>query len=318
MIKFENGFYLFFILILIPVLIFFFINIHKVKKTYSKIINTNKIIKRVKLRALFFSLAWFFLILALACPMWGAKPVSMRRKGVSVMIVADISKSMTTDDIKPNRLAVQKQFLKIILKKLNRASCGLVLTKGEGVLTVPLTYEKNALFSAIESLSPHIFSSHGTNLEAGVLLALNSFGDKRGNSKIIILCTDGGETKGSLLRAAEKVKKTDAVLLIIGFGTENGSKISIFDETGEAKLIESKLDELFLKKAAEISGENSKYISATQTGAITESLKIIDSGTEETEKMTYIQEPVKRNFEMLVISFIFICLGGLSLYGKEN
>ncbi|MEL3913708.1 vWA domain-containing protein [Treponema pedis] len=318
MIKFENYFYLIFILILIPILILFFINIRQLKKSYSNILNSDKIIAGIKLRTLFFSLAWIFLILSLACPLWGAKPVSVRRKGVSVMIVADISKSMTAQDIKPSRLSVQKQFLKMFLEKLKRASCGLVITKGEGILTVPLTYEKHAMFSAIDSLSPHIFSSYGTNLEAGILLALNSFGEKRGNSKIIILCTDGGETEGSLLRAAEAVKKTEAVLLIVGFGTEAGAKISVYDETGSVKLIDSKLDESFLNAAASASGDNSKYFRATQAGAIADILKIIDAGVDDVEKMIYIQEPVKRNFEMLVISFIFICLGGLSFYGKEN
>lgn len=318
MIEFENVYYLFLILVLIPVLILFFINIRKLKIYYGDVLNSKKIIKRIELRAFFFSLAWIFLVLSFACPLWGAKPVSIRRRGTSVIFVADISKSMTASDIKPNRLAVQKQFLKIILDKLKRSSCGLVITKGSGILSVPLTYEKNAISSAIDSLSPNIFSSYGTDLEAGVLLALNSFGENRGNSKIILLCTDGGETKGSLLSAAEIVKKTDAVLLIAGFGTETETKISVLDEAGKAQFVDVKLHEALLSKAAKIAGDGSMYISALQNGAISEILNAINSGVENVEKMVYIQEPVKRNFEMLLISFIFICCGGLCFYGKNK
>ena len=297
-------------------------NIKKIKKAYSGLENTKKIIKKAKIRAFFFSAAWIFLILGLACPLWGSKPVSVRRRGVSVMFVSDISKSMSLQDIQPSRIAVQRQFLKILLEKMHKTSAesaaGLVITKGEGVLSVPLSFEKNALSSAIDALSPLILSSTGTNLEAGVLRALDSFGENRGNSKIIVLCTDGGETSGSLLHAAEKIKKTDAILIIVGFGTLEETKIKVLDEKGNTQLKDARLEEAFLQKAASIAGGESMYISALSSGSIETILKIIDTGVEGVEKMVYIQEPVKRNFEMLLLAFIFLCLGGVFFYGKNK
>ena len=322
MISFENSVYLFFILFLLPVWFISYINLKKIKKAYSGLENTKKIIKKAKIRAFFFSAAWIFLILGLACPLWGSKPVSVRRRGVSVMFVSDISKSMSLQDIQPSRIAVQRQFLKILLEKMHKTSAesaaGLVITKGEGVLSVPLSFEKNALSSAIDALSPLILSSTGTNLEAGVLRALDSFGENRGNSKIIVLCTDGGETSGSLLHAAEKIKKTDAILIIVGFGTLEETKIKVLDEKGNTQLKDARLEEAFLQKAASIAGGESMYISALSSGSIETILKIIDAGVEGVEKMVYIQEPVKRNFEMLLLAFIFLCLGGVSFYGKNK
>ena len=322
MISFENSVYLFFILFLFPCWFIFYINLKKIKKTYSGLENTKKIIKKAKIRAFFFSAAWIFLILGLACPLWGSKPVSVRRRGVSVMFVSDISKSMSLQDIQPSRIAVQRQFLKILLEKMHKTSAesaaGLVITKGEGILSVPLSFEKNALSSAIDALSPLILSSTGTNLEAGVLRALDAFGENRGNSKIIVLCTDGGETSGSLLHAAEKIKKTDAILIIVGFGTLEETKIKVLDEKGNTQLKDARLEEAFLQKAASIAGGESMYISALSSGSIETILKIIDAGVEGVEKMVYIQEPVKRNFEMLLLAFIFLCLGGVSFYGKNK
>lgn len=322
MISFENSVYLFFILFLLPVWFISYINLKKIKKAYSGLENTKKIIKKAKIRAFFFSAAWIFLILGLACPLWGSKPVSVRRRGVSVMFVSDISKSMSLQDIQPSRIAVQRQFLKILLEKMHKTSAesaaGLVITKGEGVLSVPLSFEKNALSSAIDALSPLILSSTGTNLEAGVLRALDSFGENRGNSKIIVLCTDGGETLGSLLHAAEKIKKTDAILIIVGFGTLEETKIKVLDEKGNTQLKDARLEEAFLQKAASIAGGESMYTSALGSGSIESILKIIDTGVEGVEKMVYIQEPVKRNFEMLLLAFIFLCLGGVSFYGKNK
>ena len=322
MINFENPAYLFLIIFLLPVWFIFYINLKKIKNAYSGLENLKKILKKAKTRALFFSLAWIFLILGLACPLWGSKPISVRRRGVSVMLVSDISKSMSLQDIQPSRIAVQRQFLKVLLEKMHKTpaepAVGLVITKGEGVLSIPLSFEKNALSSAIDALSPLILSSTGTKLEAGVLRALDSFGENRGNSKIIVLCTDGGETSGSLLHAAEKIKKTDVLLIIVGFGTLEDSKIRVLDEKGNTQLKDAKLEEEFLQKAAKAAGDDSMYISALSSGSIESILKIIDTGIEGMEKMVYIQEPVKRNFEMLLLAFIFLCLGGVSIYGKNK
>ena len=318
MIRFENPNYLILLLPVIPALIMVFVNIVNIKKAYGNSRDSKRTIRRIRIRSVFFACAWCFLVLALACPLWGAKPVSVRRRGVSVMFVSDVSKSMTVADMGAARIAVQKRFLKILAEQFDNAACGLVITKGEGIVSVPLSFEKQALFSAIDSLSPHVLTAGGTDLEAGVLKALNSFSANRGNSKIVILCTDGGETAGSLLRACEAVKKSGVTLIIAGFGTPKGGRVSVYDENGTAQLRDSKLEEAFLMHAAKTAGGDSLYLHALSQGAVHKIVQAADSGTAGTEKMVYVQEPVKRNFETALAAFIFICLGGLPFYGKNK
>ena len=104
----------------------------------------------------------------------------------------------------------------------------------------------------------------------------------------------------------------------MGFGTLEETKIKVLDEKGNTQLKDARLEEAFLKKVASIAGGESTYISALSSGSIESILKIIDAGVEGVEKMVYIQEPVKRNFEMLLLAFIFLCLGGVSFYGKNK
>ncbi len=318
MIKFENTNYLFLLLLLLPIIFFKFKNLRKFKREYKNFPNAKRILRRSNIRMLFFCLSWIFLVLAMACPLWGSKPVSVRQRGSSVIFVSDISRSMTVSDILPNRMAVQKQFLKILINKLEKSLCGLVITKGDGVLTIPLSFEKNALISAVDSLSPKMLSSSGTNLEAGLIRAINSFGENHAGSKIIILCTDGEETNGNLLNAINAIKKTTAILIIAGFGTSEGGNISIIDENGEKKLKKSKLNEKKLEELALKAGKDSIYINACSFASIETVLEKIETQDKSEEKMVYIQEPVKRNFEMLLISFIFIIIGVMSFYDKKN
>ena len=52
----------------------------------------------------FFSLAWFFLVVALARPQIGARLKEKRHKGAEIMIALDVSNSMLAQDYAPNRL----------------------------------------------------------------------------------------------------------------------------------------------------------------------------------------------------------------------
>jgi Ca-activated chloride channel family protein len=61
-------------------------------------------------RALFMLFGFFFLILALARPQWGSRWEQMKRRGLDILIALDISKSMLSEDVKPNRLERSKLF----------------------------------------------------------------------------------------------------------------------------------------------------------------------------------------------------------------
>lgn len=318
MIEFEHTSYLLMIMILPPALVLFFLNIKKIQNAYAGFTEIKKIVFKAQFRAIFFSFAWIFLALSLACPLWGSKLVSIRRRGTSIIFVSDISKSMEAADVIPSRIAIQKQFLKKLSERLERSCCGIVLAKGGGILALPLTFEKNALIHTIDSISPDMFSSSGTNLEAGVICALNSFGSNRGNSKIIVLCTDGGETKGSLLNACEIAKKNNTALIIVGIGTTKGAPIKILDKNFETKSHITKLEEPFLIKAAKIAGNDSIYVSALDASALDTVFNRINQASEGVEKIMYFQEPIRRNFEMLLLSFLCICIGLMVFYDKKN
>ena len=63
-------------------------------------------------------LGTFFLILALTGPQFGAKLDMAQRKGIDVMLVLDVSRSMRAEDVKPSRLARAKYQIRALLAKL--------------------------------------------------------------------------------------------------------------------------------------------------------------------------------------------------------
>src|SRR5579871_6420030 len=90
-------------------------------------------------------------IIALVLLVLGAanlqKPGAMenvQRKGVDVMFVLDVSKSMLAQDIKPSRLDKAKQLLLRLSDKLDNDRIGLVLFAGRAYMQMPLTSDHGA------------------------------------------------------------------------------------------------------------------------------------------------------------------------------
>lgn len=318
MIKFENAEYLFLLVFLVPAYFLYFLKLKKIKILCTHIEHSNFLLKKLKLRTLFFSLSWISLVTALACPLYGSKSFFVHKEGLSVIFVMDVSKSMTIEDVGTDRLTAGKYFADFLINRYKKNAFGLVVAKGDGVLAVPLSFEHGAVLNAIMNLSAFSMSSAGTNLEAGVMKALNSFSNESSNFKIIVLITDGEETKGSLIKAAEVINKSDVIFIAAGIGSKNGGGITAFNEQGEKFLKHSSLNEKFLREAAAAAGDNSFYVQAFPLSGFNSSLvKIfdyLDSKNKGAEKIISVREPVKRNFEFSLFAFIFFCLGFIGYY----
>ena len=231
MIKFLYPQYLLLCFLLIPSSIFYLARIKNLVNIIGKE-EKNYIIK-LKLRTFLFSLAWIFLCVALATPVYGTKLVPIQKKGASIIFVMDVSNSMTIKENNISRLSTSKHLADFIIQKYNQYSFALVLAKGEGVLSVPLTFEKTTVLENINALSPLRLTSGGTDLEQGLLKAIASFNNELSNSKIIILFTDGDETKGQLLDVAKIILESEVMLIIVGVGTKEGGDIEVINEEGK-------------------------------------------------------------------------------------
>ena len=124
-----------------------------------------------------------------------------------------------------------------------------------------------------------------------------------------MLCTDGGETAGSVSRILLRFRQENIKLIVIGFGTETGGMLSILNEKHESVLQKSILEESSLKRYTEQALNGSFYISAVDLGSAQKVLQSLTEGNPESEKIRYVQKPVRRTFECTVIALLFFCVG---------
>lgn len=309
---FERPQWLFTLFALIPSYGFYRYRLSKLGAGLARLSgrDSDRFIKPLRRRALYFAAAWVCLAAALAGPRLGTRPVPVRQEGSSVMIVVDVSRSMTVSDILPDRLSFAARYASLLADRLGPVSCGITLTKGSGALAVPITRDRQAISDLLDSLSPSLLSSPGSSLAAGVRTAIQSFPDSDASARKILLLTDGDETAGSLEDAALEAGRAGITLVIAGIGTAGGAALDVDPDPAPDRVDfrTTVLREDSLRAAAEAAGGKSAYINASDAGSALRVLDLLGSSGSSGPELRYTDEPVDRYPEFVFASLLFFAV----------
>src|SRR5882757_4710232 len=150
---------------------------------------------------------------------------NVNRKGVDVMLVLDVSKSMLARDIKPSRLERAKQLLFRLTDQLTNDRVGLILFAGRAYLQMPLTTDHSAARMYIQSASPDVVPTQGTVIGDALKMAGEAFNSKERKYKSIVLISDGEDHDPEALKVAQTLKESGVMINTVGIGSPEGSPI---------------------------------------------------------------------------------------------
>jgi Ca-activated chloride channel family protein len=199
------------------------------------------------------------MIFALAGPQWGSHYQEVSQKGVDIMILVDVSRSMLVEDIEPNRLERARREIHDFLRVVQGDRTGLVAFSGTAFVQCPLTLDYGALDMFLNSLIPDLIPVPGTDLGAAIETALNAFDFKSETDKVILLITDGEDNEGKGLTEAKRAASKGTKIFVFGMGDPSGGPIPEEEGGGfikdkEGNLVLSKLGETGLKEMAHVTG----------------------------------------------------------------
>jgi Ca-activated chloride channel family protein len=197
-------------------------------------------------------------VLALTQPRWGFEWREVKRNGVDIAVLLDVSKSMLTEDVRPNRLAQAKYAVQDLLEKLRGDRIGLIAFAGVAFVQCPLTVDYEAFRLTLKDADPRIIPRGGTAIGVAIRTALKAFEAGEGRDRAIVLITDGEETESDALAAADEAAKAGVKIYTIGVGTAEGELIPIrevgkpmeFLKDREGQVVKSRLNEEMLKELA--------------------------------------------------------------------
>src|ERR1700744_1722769 len=112
---------------------------------------------------IFFVIGVSAMIIGLAGPTWKKKEIPGQKIQAVVLIALDLSKSMMTKDIQPNRIERAKFKINDFLDANPRARAGLIAFAGSAHSVLPFTSDYKIIKFHAQSLSNRIMPMQGTN-----------------------------------------------------------------------------------------------------------------------------------------------------------
>ena len=216
------------------------------------------------------NLALLGAVLALARPRSGARAEDVTSEGINIVIAFDISSSMLAQDFQPeNRLEVARKKVMEFVALRRSDRIGIVAFSGEALTQVPLTTDYPVVNLAIRQLQPGQLED-GTAIGTAIATAANRLKDAPGQSRVMVLLTDGVNNRGSIdpRTAARAAAAVGIRIYAIGVGTEGMAPVPVgrglFGLRYEMRPVE--IDDKLLTEVARLTG--GRYFRARDAAAL--------------------------------------------------
>ncbi|MCR8561145.1 VWA domain-containing protein [Mucilaginibacter sp. BJC16-A38] len=269
-------------LLLIPAFILLFIIVSRWKVKAMKSFGDRNVVNqmipdvsfsRPWLKFILFSIAFGMLVIGAADPQIGSRMEEEKRKGADLMILLDVSNSMLSQDLAPNRLENAKQAIAQLIDNLHGDRIGLIVFAGEAYVQLPVTTDYSAAKLFLNTINTNMVPTQGTAIGSAIDLGMKSFDFKNGTGKAMIIITDGENHEDDAVAAAKAAAEKDVTVHVIGVGSAAGAPIPIYENGKQigfhldsaGKTVVSKLDETMGKEIA--AAGNGAYVRATNANS---------------------------------------------------
>ena len=197
-------------------------------------------------------LALLCMAFALAGPTYARLPQPVAIKDDPLVIVLDLTLSMTSNDIQPSRIERSKFKISDILTHREEGLTGFVVYAGDAYVVTPLTNDDANILNLLPSLSPEMMPVKGSNAVAALSVANDLFSSIGYESGRILLLTDGISDFANLRNTVDKRYP----MSILGVGSP-----TLQDSTNRAP----NLDESLLRDFARVTSGRYQTISKTDS-----------------------------------------------------
>ncbi|EIF51067.1 VWA domain-containing protein [Sulfurovum sp. AR] len=230
----------FFWALIVPFVIFAFL-ISTNKERLARIFD-EKILKRLSatdesmpmvVRNILMLLALFLMIVAMARPVIEKGDRTVEVQGLTLLTALDISGSMRSTDVYPNRLTFAKKKMNTFFDAMPSDEIGVVAFAYSPFVLAPFSSDKETLKMMVEGVDDSYINMGSTDLSALGELASSLLEKKK--PKMLVLFTDGGD-EGAIAGFSEILKANKIDLYVVLVGTEKGAPV--IDENGKPFTLE--------------------------------------------------------------------------------
>ena len=330
MFRFGNPEYLW-LFAAMPLLLalYIYLNINKRKdvQKMGALSTLKKMMPELSLKRSYLKFWLIFVALCLAIfmisrPQFGTKVQNIEKEGIELVIAIDVSNSMLTEDVSPNRLARAKQILSRLIDVRSNDKVGLIVFAGEAYVQMPLTSDTQSAKIFLNTIDPSLVPIQGTAIGDAISLGMTSFSSDQSASRSIVVITDVEDHEGNTIEMAASAAEEGVQINIIGIGSPGGAPIpsvelgTQFMTDNEGIVVVSRLNEQMGIEIAQ-SGHG-MYARADNSNSAVQALvaQLDELETTTTSSLSYSEYDEKVTvFAWILLAILFI---EILIYDKKN
>lgn len=272
--------------------------------------NKNGLLKRVLVL-----LAIYLAFIGLANPKIGTQLGTVKREGVDLVFAIDVSKSMLTEDIAPNRIEKAKRIVAETLSELKGDRVGIITYAASAFPQLPITTDYGAARMFLKGVNTDMMSSQGTAILEAVKLAGTFFDPNAETRRVLVLLSDGedhNETGVDII--ADTANQANIQIITVATGTTSGGPIpeggiakGSFKKDSEGNVVISKLNKDVLEELAD--STNGVYIDTPTTEATISTISDFLAQLDKTAFETQTYSNYKDQFQWFIaIAFVILVI----------
>ena len=267
--KFANIVWIYLMIVLVPIwLVVLFFVYKKYVQNVNNLFSLNLVSKLTipglfkvqKVLLFFYFLVFALFLFVLSSPQWGLVPKEVKTYGVDLVFIVDVSKSMLTEDVVPNRLEFVKRTIEFMLDRIETHRVGIIVFAGIAYYLCPLTVDHTAVKEYLSIIDTDIVTYPGTKIGLALQEAVRVLKEQSQGTKVVVLFSDGEDHDSYASSIAEEAKKDGIIVYTVGVGTPEGRPIPIRDSQGnivdykkdkQGNIVVSRLNEQLMYEIAE-------------------------------------------------------------------
>ncbi|MDG1064790.1 MAG: VWA domain-containing protein [Luminiphilus sp.] len=233
----DDGFNLlrpqaFWLLIALPPALFMLWRSVQTSASWAKVIDPHLLphlmsnnTKTAKKMGHWWTLLWLLMaIITIAGPSLQKIDIPVFQRADALVIVLDLSASMSAADIQPSRVQRAKQKILDLLTSRDEGVTGLVVYAGDAHVVAPLTDDRRTIENLLSALTPNIMPLPGSDVTAALRVAVGLLQTAGVANGQVLLITDG-MPKFQAADISDELSAARAELAILGVGTRSGAPI---------------------------------------------------------------------------------------------
>ena len=267
------------------------------------------------------TVALAMVIFMLARPQFGSKMETVKRQGVETVVALDISNSMMAEDVTPSRLEKSKKLVSRLVETFNNDKVAMIVFAGEAYTQLPITSDYISAKMFLETISPSLITTQGTDIRGAIDLAMKSFTPNEGVGRAIVLITDGENHEGGAVEAAKSAAEKGVRVFVLGVGSPDGSPIPVegsndFRRDKDGNVVVTRLNEQMCKEIAKAG--DGMYVRVDNTNNAERALNAEINKLAKADVETQVYTEFDEQFDVLAWIALILLAADVMLLNRKN